>query len=166
MTSLYDEQFGQAGAGRRWRSPLVVGYARLTLLVVLGGLVTAQATGATGLLAFGRKHALKQKGLRQRLIHAALQPLELNPTPRDQDGKSYRPREWFALPLSTAKDVVERIPYGAIAQYRLRTVSGQLVEKGRKYRSGWRAPAPEGPRSRSLHRPYRACRSVEELDRR
>jgi len=70
----------------------------------------------------------------ERLIHAVLQPLKLNLTLRDQHGTRYRPQEWFAVPLPTAKAVVERIADGTIAQYRLDTVSGQLVEKSRKYR--------------------------------
>ena len=71
----------------------------------------------------------------ERLIHAILQPLQLNVMLWDRDGKRYRPREWFAVPLSTAKAVVERIADGTIAHYRLDTVSGKLVEKGRKYRA-------------------------------
>lgn len=69
----------------------------------------------------------------ERLIHAVLQPLKLNVTLRDKHGKRYRPREWFAVPLSTAKAVVERIADGTIAHYRLDTITAQLVEKRRKY---------------------------------
>lgn len=69
----------------------------------------------------------------ERLIHAVLQPLKLDVILRDHEGKRYRPREWFAVPLSTAKAVVERIADGTIVQYRLDIVSEQLVEKGRKY---------------------------------
>jgi len=71
----------------------------------------------------------------ERLIHAVLAPLKINMTLCDQNGKRYRPQEWFAVSLATAQAVVERIADGTIAYYRLDAVTGQLVEKGRKYKS-------------------------------
>jgi len=69
----------------------------------------------------------------ERLIHAVLAPLKINMTLRDRHGKRYRPQEWFAVSLPTARAIVERIADGTIAHYRLDAVTGQLVEKGRKY---------------------------------
>lgn len=70
----------------------------------------------------------------ERLIHAMLQDLKLNVLLRNRKGQRYRPSEWFAVPLETAKAVVERIADGTIAHYRIDNVTGQLVEKGRQYR--------------------------------
>lgn len=70
----------------------------------------------------------------ERLIHAVLAPLKINITLRDRDGRRYRPQEWFAVSLDTARAIVERIADGTIAHYRLDAVTGQLIEKGRQYR--------------------------------
>ena len=36
-----------------------------------------------------------------------------------KDGKPYRPQEWFAVPLDTAREVIRRIVDGTIIQYRM-----------------------------------------------
>lgn len=72
----------------------------------------------------------------ERLIHAMLAPQRLHVTLRDADGRRYRPREWFCVPLETAKGVVERIADGTIKEYRIDTTSGKLVKKTRQYQQG------------------------------
>src|SRR5690606_4971002 len=43
------------------------------------------------------------------LIHGFLHAQRLNITLNSRDGKTYRPREWFSVPLDTAREVVRRI---------------------------------------------------------
>lgn len=69
----------------------------------------------------------------ERLVHAMLASHKLNVTLHSADGRKYRPREWFCVPLATAQAVVERIADGTLSRYRIDAVTGQLVEKTRKY---------------------------------
>jgi len=46
-----------------------------------------------------------------------------------RDGKAYHPREWFSVPLDTAREVVKRIIDGSIVQYRMDNTTGRLVKK-------------------------------------
>ena len=69
----------------------------------------------------------------ERLVHAMLAPHRLNVTLHSADGRKYRPREWFCVPLATAQGVVERIADGTLSQYRVDAVTGRLVSKARTY---------------------------------
>jgi len=69
----------------------------------------------------------------ERLVHAMLAPHRLNVTLHSADGRKYRPREWFCVPLATAQGVVERIADGTLSQYRVDGTTGQLVPKTREY---------------------------------
>ena len=40
-----------------------------------------------------------------------------------------KPREWFSVPLDTARDVVRRIIDGSIVQYRMDNTTNRLIKK-------------------------------------
>ncbi len=63
------------------------------------------------------------------LIHGFLHTQRLNITLNSRDGKTYRPREWFSVPLDTAREVVRRIIDGSIVQYRMDNTTNRLVKK-------------------------------------
>lgn len=63
------------------------------------------------------------------LIHGFLHSQRLNITLNSRDGKTYRPREWFSVPLDTAREVVRRIIDGSIVQYRMDNTTNRLVKK-------------------------------------
>lgn len=65
------------------------------------------------------------------LIHGFLHAQRLNVTLIGQDGKSYRPREWFSVPLDTAREVVRRIIDGSIVQYRMDNTTCRMMKKER-----------------------------------
>lgn len=65
------------------------------------------------------------------LIHGFLHAQRIKITLTGKDGKEYHPREWFSVPLDTAREVVKRIIDGSIVQYRMDNTTGKLVEKYR-----------------------------------
>jgi len=63
------------------------------------------------------------------LIHGFLHAQRIKMTLTGRDGKAYHPREWFSVPLDTAREVVKRIIDGSIVQYRMDNTTGRLVKK-------------------------------------
>lgn len=63
------------------------------------------------------------------LIHGFLHAQRLTMTLIGKDGKAYNPREWFSVPLDTAREVVRRIIDGSIVQYRMDNTTNRLVKK-------------------------------------
>lgn len=63
------------------------------------------------------------------LIHGFLHAQRLIMTLVGKDGKTYSPREWFSVPLDTAREVVRRIIDGSIVHYRMDNTTGRLVGK-------------------------------------
>ena len=66
------------------------------------------------------------------LVHGFLAVQRLNVDLIGRDGKHYRPREWFAVSLDVARDVINRIIDGTITQYRMDNTTGQMVKKNRQ----------------------------------
>ncbi|MGE1082369.1 GIY-YIG nuclease family protein [Pseudomonas shirazensis] len=65
------------------------------------------------------------------LVHGFLAVQRLNVDLVGKDGKYYRPREWFAVSLEVAREVISRIIDGTITQYRMDNTTGQMVKKNR-----------------------------------
>jgi len=63
------------------------------------------------------------------LIHGFLHAQRIKMTLTGRNGKEYHPREWFSVPLDTAREVVKRIIDGSIVQYRMDNTTGRLVRK-------------------------------------
>lgn len=63
------------------------------------------------------------------LIHGFLHAQRLKMTLIGKDGKAYHPKEWFSVPLETAREVAKRIIDGSIVFYRMDNTTGQLVKK-------------------------------------
>lgn len=63
------------------------------------------------------------------LIHGFLHAQRLKMTLIGKDGKVYHPKEWFSVPLDTAREVVKRIIDGSIVHYRMDNTTGRLVKK-------------------------------------
>ncbi|EGR3970598.1 GIY-YIG nuclease family protein [Aeromonas caviae] len=63
------------------------------------------------------------------LIHGFLHAQRLKMTLIGKDGKAYHPKEWFSVPLDTAREVVKRIIDGSIVHYRIDNTTGRLVKK-------------------------------------
>lgn len=63
------------------------------------------------------------------LIHGFLHAQRLKMTLTGRDGKAYNPREWFSVPLDTAREVVKRIIDGSIVQYRMDNTTSRLMKK-------------------------------------
>lgn len=63
------------------------------------------------------------------LVHGFLAVQRLNVDLVGKDGKYYRPREWFAVSLEVAREVISRIIDGTITQYRMDNTTGQMVKK-------------------------------------
>jgi hypothetical protein len=63
------------------------------------------------------------------LVHAMLHHQRINMTLKSRDGGTYHPREWFDVPLETAREVVMRIVDGTITHYRMNNTTGRLVAK-------------------------------------
>lgn len=63
------------------------------------------------------------------LIHGFLHAQRLKMTLIGKDGNSYHPKEWFSVPLDTAREVVRRIIDGTIVQYRMDNTTSRLVKK-------------------------------------
>lgn len=66
------------------------------------------------------------------LVHAFLAAQRLNVDLIGKDGKHYRPREWFAVSLEVAREVINRIIDGSITQYRMDNTTGKVVPKSRQ----------------------------------
>ncbi len=66
------------------------------------------------------------------LVHAFLAAQRLNVDLIGKDGKHYRPREWFAVSLEVAREVINRIIDGSITQYRMDNTAGMIVKKNPK----------------------------------
>lgn len=65
------------------------------------------------------------------LVHGFLAAQRLNVDLVGKDGKYYRPREWFAVSLEVAREVISRIIDGTITKYRMDNTTGQMVKKNR-----------------------------------
>lgn len=63
------------------------------------------------------------------LIHGFLHAQRLKMTLTGRDGKAYNPREWFSVPLDTAREIVRRIIDGSIVHYRMDNTTCRLVKK-------------------------------------
>lgn len=63
------------------------------------------------------------------LIHGFLHAQRVTMTLIGKDGKAYKPREWFSVPLDVAREVVRRIIDGSIVNYRMDNTTGRLVRK-------------------------------------
>jgi hypothetical protein len=63
------------------------------------------------------------------LVHGFLAVQRLNVDLVGKDGRYYRPREWFAVSLEVAKEVINRIINGTITQYRMDNTTGQIIKK-------------------------------------
>lgn len=63
------------------------------------------------------------------LIHGFLHAQRLNITLTSKSGKTYRPREWFSVPLDTAREVAKRIIDGSIVKYRMDNTTGRILPK-------------------------------------
>lgn len=63
------------------------------------------------------------------LIHGFLSAQRLNIELTGKNGQTYRPKEWFSVPLDSAREVVRRIIDGTIIQYRINNTTGQLIQK-------------------------------------
>lgn len=63
------------------------------------------------------------------LIHGFLHAQRLVITLTGKDGKNYHPKEWFSVPLDTAREVVRRIIDGSIVKYRMDNTTGRIVPK-------------------------------------
>ncbi len=63
------------------------------------------------------------------LIHGFLSAQRLNMTLIGRNGKPYRPQEWFAVPLDTAREVIRRIVDGTIRHFRMDNTVGRIVKK-------------------------------------
>lgn len=66
------------------------------------------------------------------LVHAFLAAQRLNVELVGKDGKHYCPREWFAVSLDVAREVIKRIMDGSITQYRMDNTTGMIVRKKRR----------------------------------
>lgn len=62
----------------------------------------------------------------EKIIHAFLNDRRLGITMIDNNGKRYRPEEWFTISAETALAVARRIIDGTISHYRLDSISGTL----------------------------------------
>jgi hypothetical protein len=65
------------------------------------------------------------------LVHGFLAVQRLNVDFAGKDGKNYRPREWFAVSLEVAREVINRIIDGTIVQYRMDNTTGKIIKKSR-----------------------------------
>ncbi len=63
------------------------------------------------------------------LIHGFLAAQRLTIELTGKDGQTYKPREWFSVPLDTAREVVKRIIDGTIIQYRMDNTTGRILPK-------------------------------------
>lgn len=63
------------------------------------------------------------------LIHGFLHAQRLKVTLIGKNGKAYKPREWFSVPLDIAREVVRRIVDGTIVNYRMDNTACRLVRK-------------------------------------
>lgn len=70
----------------------------------------------------------------ERLIHSFFGPRRANFLLQGRNGRSYRPREWFEVPLDSIQLAVEQIINGDINAYRLDVTSGLVLPRnqGRK----------------------------------
>ena len=66
------------------------------------------------------------------LIHGFLSVQRLKIELTGKNGQTYRPKEWFSVPLDTARDVVKRIIDGTIIQYRMDNTTGKIQHKFNK----------------------------------
>ncbi|MGN8276419.1 GIY-YIG nuclease family protein [Pseudomonas sp. BP01] len=66
------------------------------------------------------------------LVHGFLAVQRLNVDLVGRDGEHYRPREWFAVSLEVAREVINRIIDGTITQYRMDNTTGQMIKKDRR----------------------------------
>lgn len=63
------------------------------------------------------------------LIHGFLHAQRLNVTLTSKNGSTYKPNEWFSVPIETVREVVKRIIDGSIVHYRMDNTTGRLLEK-------------------------------------
>jgi hypothetical protein len=60
------------------------------------------------------------------LLHRIFSPARLDIEIPDRFGKSYHPKEWFLVPLTTIQDAVEKIKDGTITDFHYSKGSGKL----------------------------------------
>jgi len=60
------------------------------------------------------------------LLHRIFSSARLDIEIPDRFGKSYRPQEWFCVPLETIEDAVEKIKDGSIVNYKFNLSTGKL----------------------------------------
>ena len=65
----------------------------------------------------------------ERIVHAFLHTQRLTVELTDNQGRKYRPREWFTVSAETVKEVVRHVMARDINLYRIDPVRGQLVTK-------------------------------------
>lgn len=63
------------------------------------------------------------------LIHGFLSAQRLTIELTGKNGQTYRPKEWFSVPLDSAREVVRRIIDGTIIQYRMDNTTGKIQLK-------------------------------------
>jgi hypothetical protein len=65
------------------------------------------------------------------LIHGFLSAQRLTIELTGKNGQKYHPKEWFSVPLDTAREVVRRIIDGTIIQYRMDNTTGKIQLKNK-----------------------------------
>lgn len=63
------------------------------------------------------------------LIHGFLSAQRLTIELTGKNGQKYHPKEWFSVPLDTAREVVRRIIDGTIIQYRMDNTRAKILKK-------------------------------------
>ena len=63
------------------------------------------------------------------LIHGFLGHRRLNITLKGHTGQTYKPKEWFNVPLNTVVEVINYIIDGTISLYRMDNTTGRIVKK-------------------------------------
>jgi len=65
----------------------------------------------------------------ENLLHRFFAPARLNISIQDRFGDAVRPREWFIVPVSAVREVVEKIQDGSLHHYEYRPTQGALVPR-------------------------------------
>lgn len=65
------------------------------------------------------------------LIHGFLSAQRLKIELTGKNGQKYHPKEWFSVPLDSAREVVRRIIDGTIIQYRMDNTTGKIQLKNK-----------------------------------
>lgn len=75
------------------------------------------------------KLANLDRGRLERLLHRFLAPARLDLELKDRFGLGVEPQEWFLAPLSTIREIIERLMDGSIQDYRYDPATAQLVKQ-------------------------------------